>query len=155
MNKKLLTLLIVFGSVSLVAGAWLFTITGGFTAVVESIPGHAKLDLDIPSLSVNTTQGADVASAGTSFLLNKDMILSVAIIETIQDNSAGECLDYETDCIMNYTLENNGMKVPIKDKDTINITAQAFPRALNATLSCEAYSCPQSRSAEITFTQIQ
>ena len=156
MNKKLLMGLVVLGCMGLVTAAWLFTISGGFTAVVESLPGYANLDLDITSLSVNTTEGSDSASVETTFLLNKDMTLNVRIIETIQDNSGGECLEYENDCEMYYEVEDRPDHfIRINDSNVIDLVAMPYPRNLTATLNCEAYSCPQSRSAEITLTQIQ
>lgn len=154
MKKTFAFMLVGIFMFGFVTAAWLFTINGGFTAVVESLPGYAELDLDINSLSVDTTNGSDSAWSGTQFILNKDMTLSVGIVETFQDNSGGECLGGEDDCTMIYYVEESGELVEIVDKQVINLTAEPLKRSLNASLSCEAYSCPQSRSAEITLTEV-
>ncbi len=154
MKKKFILMLVLIGMITFVAAAWLFSINAGFSVTVESLPGYTSIDLDIPVLSVNTTHGDDSVSGGTAFILNKDMTLNISIVETYQDNSGGQCFGGEDDCVLKYFVENEGSLIEIIDKQQISLTAKSSSRELNATLYCQAYSCPQSISIEIILTEV-
>lgn len=154
MNRKYTILLTIILSVGIVAGAWLFSVTGGFSFIVNSLPGYATLNINIPTLEVNTTSQADNDTKTTTFLINKNMIMNVSISELFQDNSGGECLGGINDCEIHYYLENEEFSaIEIFDKQNVSLIAMALPRQLNATMVCQAYSCPQARTVEIILTE--
>ena len=156
MNKKNLIWMIPIFSLVIVSAAWLFSVSGGFEFVVESLPGYASIDLAIPVLSVNTTDGIDNDMQSISFLINKDMTMSVTISEIYQDNSGGECLGGESDCEIRYYIENQtGVLEEIFDGRNVNLTAIRGLRTLNTTMECQAYSCPQSRSVTIDLVEVK
>lgn len=154
MKKIFILAIISITMITFVTAAWLFSINAGFSVTVESLPGYTSIDLDIPVLSVNTTYGADSVSGGTKFILNKDMTLNVSIIETYQDNSGGQCFGGQDDCTLEYFVENEGSLVQITDNQQVHLIAKKSSRELNATLSCNAYSCPQAISVEIILTEV-
>lgn len=152
-KKKLLWIFAILG-VGLVTAAWLFSVSGGFNMIVESIPGYATIDLDIPTLEVNTTEGADSISQSVTFLINKDMNMNVSIEEIYQDNSGGECLGGIDDCILTYHLQlTTAVHSEIHDGDSVFIEKLNTLRYLNATMECQAYSCPQSRSVSVDLVE--
>jgi len=155
MKKVWIFLIVGVFLVGLGTAAWIFSIDTGFNFNIISLPGYAKLDIDMPSLSVNTTEGIGIDTAYTTFLVNKDMTMSVSITEEFQDDSGGECIDGENDCLVTYYIEDElNSFIEIEDEDSIDFTAMSVQRKLNATLSCEAYSCPQSRSVDIKLTEV-
>lgn len=153
-NKKTLLWLLAILCIGLVTSAWLFSVSGGFNMIVESIPGYTTIDLDIPTLEVNTTEGSDSDSQSTSFLINKDMIMNVTIEEIYQDNSGGECLGGEDDCVLTYHLQlSRDVYSEIHDGDSVSIESYNALRYLNATMECQAYSCPQARSINVDLVE--
>ena len=155
MNKKMLAFLIVFASVSLVTAAWYFMITGTSIAEIISPAGYRNIALEFEPMTLSVENSSSCQMSNEFITINKDMTLSVEIIETVQDDSAGECLDYESDCETVYLLQTKyGEDVEIKDGNSINITAMASPRYINKTICCEAYSCPTTRTSTITLTQV-
>ena len=153
--KKISILLMVIASLTLVAGAWFFTINGGFSISVQSLPGYSSIDLDIPILSVNTTSGSDSDSGFTSFIINRDMTLNVSITETFQDDSGGECAGGLSDCEISYWLYNGTEDTLISDGMSVFIKAMPTSRNLTAEINCIAYSCPQSRNIQIRLTEVE
>jgi len=159
MNKKLLIGLLVLGVPILVAAAWLFAIQANVIGTAVSLPGYAILSIDIPSLSVNTTEAPDSDSASFNITINRDTVLNVSIIEIYQDGSGGDCEGGEDDCTMVYELANGSVLFDgygkLIDGETINIAASIEGRPLRVTMSCIAYSCPQTRTADIILTEVK
>lgn len=153
-NKKNLIWIIPFFVIVLVSAAWLFTVEGGFSMVVESIPGYTSIALDAKSFSVNTTGSASTNQETLSFILNKDMKLYVEIIETFQDNSGGTCFNGTNDCTLVYQIYNDSSYHVIEHGKVIGLSAMPYERNITAILSCVAYSCPQSITSEITLTEV-
>ena len=136
-----------------VTAAWLFTISTGFDMDVVSLPGYSKINLDIPRLSVNTTEGPDTDTAYVNFTINKDTLLNITIKETYQDNSGGECIGGKTDCETHYYITNNGYQLEINDSSQVRVDADRNPRSLIAEMNCVAYACPQSRVIDIDLVE--
>ena len=156
MNKKHLFWAIPLVLMGIVAGAWLFSINGGFTMVVDSLPGYASINLDIPLLTVNTTSSRDSDEGRIEFLLNKDMNMSVSIEEIYQDLSGGLCLDIQNDCVTTYKVDNKpDVDAVLIDGEYVFLNALSQPRNLTLELTCQAYSCPQSRTANIILTEVK
>ena len=156
MNKKLLTTIIVLGCISFVAGAWYFVMSGTSIAEVISPAGYRNIALDFEPMTLDTTNTSDCSMQYESFVINKDMSFLPSIVETIQDDSAGECLEYEGDCNTTYIMQvGNYEYEELVDGSVINISAFPNTRYINKTVCCEAYSCPTTRTSTITITQVQ
>ena len=155
MNKKLLTVLIVLGSIGLVTAAWYFVISGTSITEVISPAGYRNIALDFDPMTLDTTNSTACQTQSEPFIINKDMSLLPTITEVIQDDSAGECLDYENDCSTTYQIEVNNFEYEeLVDGVAVNISAFPNTRYINKTVCCEAYSCPTTRTSEITITQV-
>jgi len=153
-KKKVLIGLLILGVPALALAAWLFVINADVVGEAISLPGYATLALNIPALNVNTTQGADSTTEYVNFTVNRNANFSVIITETYQDNSGGECEGGQGDCTMIYSINNeSGVIYEIHNGDNVILEASRDPRRLTATMSCIAYSCPQTRTADITLTE--
>ena len=82
------------------------------------------------------------------------LFANISIEEVFQDNSGGECLGGQNDCSIVYTLENVTNDITLIDGETIYIGEMPTLRYLNATMTCDAYSCPQSRSVAIIIQEV-
>ena len=155
MNKKTWMTVGIVLMLGLVTAAWYFQITGTSIAEIISPAGYRNIALDFEPVTLDVSNQSSCQMSNEFITINKNMTLSVSILETIQDDSAGECLDYETDCETVYLFQTKyGEDVEIKDGNSVNITAMASPRYINKTICCEAYSCPTTRTTTITLTQV-
>ncbi len=156
MNKKYLIYGFMFLiMVSFVTAAWFFVIQANINTNVVSIPGYASLLIEIPQLNVNTTNGPDSVSVVSSFIVNKDITLNTSIVETYQDNSGGECNGGEDDCIIEYMIQNTLTEyTEIINNEVVFLEAINRERNITVTMSCVAYSCPQSRNIDIILTEV-
>lgn len=157
MDKKFVWIFVLIGITTFATAAWFFAIQVNINATVISIPGYATLAVNIPSLSVNTTDEADSSITFAQVLINKDIILNVSIVELYQDDSGGQCDGGLRDCTMRYMIQNNNSNdyMELIDEQSISLHAMNIRRNITVEMSCDAYSCPQSRSTEIILTEIQ
>lgn len=154
MSKKLLVFLLI-GFIAFGAAAWYFQVTGTSISEILSPPGYRNIALDFAPMTLDVSNGSMCDTQTDTIVINKDMTLNVTIKETIQDDSAGECLDYVNDCTTTYVIENSSrLYNTITDKQVFNIKAIGGERYINKTMCCEAYSCPQTRTSTITLTQV-
>ena len=155
MNKKLLLGVGVVFMIGLVVAAWYFEISGTSLTEILSPAGYRNIALDFSPMTLDTTNRSDCDTQTDTFIINKDITLKATITENIQDDSAGECLDYQSDCQTTYYIESEPYKFSeIGDKGNVSIKAMAGNRFVNKTICCEAYSCPQTRTSTITLTQV-
>jgi len=154
MSKKL-TIVLVIACMSLVAAAWYFQVTGTSITEVISPPGYRNVALEFAPMSLDVSNASACKMSTEYFTINKDITLNVTIKDMVQDDSGGECLDYVKDCTTIYEIDlNHSASKEIRDGESIDIQAMSFPRTINKTMCCEAYSCPQTRTSTITLTQV-
>ena len=153
--KKLLLIITVMLSLSLIAGAWIFIIQGDLEMVVNSLRGTESVIINFPSIEMNTTNATDVGYSYFDFIYNKEGTFYVSIIETFIDNSEGECLDGEDDCEVNYYLnKGEGYVTELINNRTVNVSYNTNVKRIEANMTCIAYSCPQTRNIRISLEEI-
>ena len=138
----------------LVAGAWYFIFSTGVSVRIESIGSQKDVQLSIPSINLNTTNGADKGGASTSFVFNKEGRFKIDILETIGDLSGGQCMNASSDCNVTYWLSDGLVVKSIFNGINLDIPANQNLKVIMANLSCVAYSCPQTRDINIKLTQM-
>lgn len=153
MNKSTIFILIVL-SLGLVSASWYFIFGGNVTMNVYSLGSQKDATISFPEISVNTTEFGNTSTGGIIFAYNKAGTFRVEITETIADLSGGQCLNGSSDCTTNYTLNDGNSTRIILDGDHVIIPANSKVKTINSTISCVAYSCPQSRSTIIKLIQI-
>ncbi len=159
MKKKIVIVLSIIGLLTFVTAAWYFSITGDLDATVNSVGGYYSVNLILPEITLNTTEGPDSQNSSADFVYNKEGNFSVSITETFVDQSAGECSGGQGDCtidvwIIYFLTDTLYEQEIINHGDYIYFPENSNTKTMIAELRCEAYSCPQTRTVRVNLEEI-
>ncbi len=155
MNKKFVWIFVSLCMVTLVAGAWAISIGGSTTAYVTGSP-NTLISLTIPSINVNTTNGANSTLVySDNFVISATTLFNVTINETFIDTSNGSCSGGESDCNLVYMIINSSSTyTQIIDEYSVYLNGSSQDKNISIEMTCVAYSCPQERTIDINLTEI-
>jgi hypothetical protein len=154
-NKIFLGVMIGILLISLVSAAWYFAYTSGFSVRIDSFGSQKDVILNMPDISINTSQGSSKGNGQTSFAFNKAGSFKVDITETFGDLSAGQCLNGTNDCVVDYSFDDGSSVIKsLNDKQIITLNYSSNLRTIYANITCVAYSCPQTRDIIIKLNQL-
>jgi len=154
MRKLYMFLLILIGCLSLVSAAWYFIIQGNLTATIDSLGSKKEVTLSFLPLQLNTTNSSAFANSSMQFAYNRAGNFSVGIIETIADNSAGECVEADKDCLVQYNLYDGVNYQALRDGSYVYIPNNPNKKIIIVNITCVAYSCPQTRNYIIKLNEM-
>ena len=155
-NKKILSFLLVgILSIVCVSAYWMFFIEGSTVATVGDLSGYNSIELSIPNLNVNTSNGSasDIVYSN-NFILNRNVTMNVSIDEQFTDSSGGNCSNGENDCTLTYKIVNStGSYAEITNGSNIYLQESIYNKNVSVEMECVAYSCPQTRNITVTLIE--